>query len=356
MILTKTYFPYNPAEPVEIIGEVHTIEDGVILLDHIPFENSIRIPDFVQTDSVSILPHQFRCEYGSDLYYRESNCLVYFNEQMNGTRVVVSYLCVGTIIIASDLNEIKRHLENVLIHTPYELPTASTLQKGGIRPGKGLEMVGDILNVTLQGGEVPLADLQATIVDLSYRITCLEQAVELLQPKQPDIWRQVKSDDKATCVINHTDQTYEDEMDRMLALNAEGTPWDEMPFTRNFLCSRYCINNYSEKQDGYLRLPAEYANLTYGSDYIFLIPPNASHIQQVELSVYKFVYPETFTDGEGFDDLIPIPADQVAPFDVQLTPYFWVWLSQDALDLVEWYNSDEDWGNLWFFIYRKESV
>lgn len=142
----KFYYDYDPAEPKQIIGELHKIQDGCILLDHIPLKNSIEIPDFVQSDSAVLQPGQFRCDYGEDLNYRESNGLIYFNDIHNGNRVLVSYLCVGTLIIADDLNEIKAHLENFSLHNTYSLPTASSLEKGGIRVGNGLEMVGDILN------------------------------------------------------------------------------------------------------------------------------------------------------------------------------------------------------------------
>ena len=148
----KTYYPYDPTSPREIIGEFQTIQDGCILLNHIPYKNSIEIAGFVQVDSAYLLPHQFRCDYGDDLYYREANCIVYFNDQHNGEHVVVNYLCVGTIIIAEDLNEIKEHIESDAIHNYYVLPTASTLQKGGIRTGAGLEMVGDILNIKAGSG------------------------------------------------------------------------------------------------------------------------------------------------------------------------------------------------------------
>lgn len=148
-VYMKTYFPYDVQNPRAIVGEVHTIEDGTILLKHIPYANSIEIEGFVQTDNMVLLPHQLRCDYGTELNYRESSCLVYFNEVHNGLRVIVNYLCVGTIIIADDLNEIKAHLDNRQIHNTYSLPTASTLEKGGVRVGQNLQMVGDVLNCTV---------------------------------------------------------------------------------------------------------------------------------------------------------------------------------------------------------------
>ena len=72
---------------------------------------------------------------------------------------MVNYLQVGTIITAEDLNEIKEHIEDNSIHDTYVLPPATPISRGGIRPGKGCEVVGDILNVTVESGvgEIPTA-------------------------------------------------------------------------------------------------------------------------------------------------------------------------------------------------------
>lgn len=150
----KHYNAYAPYEPTEILGEVHTIKDGQILLDHIPFENSIEIAGFRQTETANLLPNQFFCLYGADQYYRESNCIIYFNPVHEGETVSVDYLQVGTIITAKDLNEIKEHIENDTIHgdIKYHLPTASRLERGGIRPSYGLNMLGDELFVDIGAG------------------------------------------------------------------------------------------------------------------------------------------------------------------------------------------------------------
>ena len=117
-----------------------------------PFLNSVEIEGFVQTDSTEPLQHQFQCQYADDTFYRESNCQVNFNPIHNGETVLVNYLQVGTIITAEDLNEIKAHLENDAIHNNYTLPTASPLEKGGVRPGDGLTMIGDSITPNLGNG------------------------------------------------------------------------------------------------------------------------------------------------------------------------------------------------------------
>lgn len=163
----KTYHPYAPYEPKEVVGEVHKIQDGQILLDHIPFENSIVIDGFKQTHVASLPENTFFCPYGADQLYREASCIVYFNPIHNGQTVVVDYLQVGTIITAEDLNEIKAHLENDTIHgdIKYKLPPATREIRGGIRVGDGLEIIGDILSVagTLAGGLTTISGGYVTI-------------------------------------------------------------------------------------------------------------------------------------------------------------------------------------------------
>ena len=174
MIPTKTYFSYAPYEPKEVVGEVHKIQDGQILLDHIPFENSIVIDGFKQTNVASIPENTFYCPYGADQLYREASCIVYFNPIHNGQIVSVDYLQVGTIITAEDLNEIKEHLENDTIHgdIKYHLPPATREIRGGIRVGEGLEIIGDILSVagTLAGGLTTISGGYVTIGGSNYTL------------------------------------------------------------------------------------------------------------------------------------------------------------------------------------------
>ena len=153
----KSYWPYSPSTPSMIYGEVHVIQNGQILLNHIPYANSIEISGFSQTSSVSLSPGQFYCAYGSEYYYREANCIVKFNAQHNGETVSVDYLQVGTIITANDMNEIKAHIEDNSIHNRYELPAATTETRGGIRVGQGLSILGDILSADAQDYTLPSA-------------------------------------------------------------------------------------------------------------------------------------------------------------------------------------------------------
>ena len=153
----KQYFPYAPSSPTTIYGEEHVIENGQILLNHIPLADSIEIEGFRQTNSAVLVANQFYCAYGSEYYYREANCIVRFNELHNGETVRVKYQQVGTIITANDMNEIKEHLENSDLHSSFVLPAASAETRGGIRVGHGLSISDDVLSADAQNYTLPSA-------------------------------------------------------------------------------------------------------------------------------------------------------------------------------------------------------
>ena len=104
------FYEYDPLSTTRI-QETHTIEDGIIVLRHIPRENSIVIDGFEEVTSLNLLPNQFFTHYSLNTYYRESNRTLVFSEHAEGRVVEVSYIVVGTPVLASDMNEIKAHLE-----------------------------------------------------------------------------------------------------------------------------------------------------------------------------------------------------------------------------------------------------
>lgn len=107
----KTFYPYDPANPQAVTGEVHKIIGGQIRLLHIPVENSIDIAGFNQASSAAALQsNEFFCHYSADTVYREANRIVYFNRSLNGRSVAVSYLACGSPVTADDMNEIKDHI------------------------------------------------------------------------------------------------------------------------------------------------------------------------------------------------------------------------------------------------------
>ena len=146
----ELYYPYDPSSTVRV-EESLKIAGGKITLRHIPKEHSITISGFTETDSFNPSPTEFRCDYSLDTNYREANRIIYFNTVNNGRTVTVSYIEVGTVIIADDMNEIKAHMENDSIHggSTYELPTMTKNIKGGAKLGTGLKVINDTLHLAL---------------------------------------------------------------------------------------------------------------------------------------------------------------------------------------------------------------
>lgn len=106
------YFHYDPDNPRPVVGEQHTITNGMIRLRHTPTENSIMIDGFTAVNSPAALRlNQFACLYSRESGYRESNRIVYFSSAHNGATVLVNYSACGTVVIADDMNEIKQHLD-----------------------------------------------------------------------------------------------------------------------------------------------------------------------------------------------------------------------------------------------------
>ena len=140
--MTDFFYPYDP-ESTTRIQETHTIEDGIVVLRHIPKLNSIVIDGFEEVYSLNLLPNQFFSHYSLNTYYRESNRTLVFSEHAEGRVVEVSYIVVGTPILASDMNEIKAHLEG------------STLEGGAnnFSVGNGLSLVDGTLSCTLEGAD-----------------------------------------------------------------------------------------------------------------------------------------------------------------------------------------------------------
>ena len=150
----QTYYPYNPNQPAQILNESHKITNGTVTLNHLPLADSISISGFTPTSSLKPAQGSFFYNYSAETAYREATGILTFNAADDGTTIKVSYQAVGTVIRASDLNEIKAHLENEEIHgSNYDLPTATATTKGGVKIGDGLSIDEDgVLSCTIQGG------------------------------------------------------------------------------------------------------------------------------------------------------------------------------------------------------------
>lgn len=153
-----TYYEYNP-NSITRVTELVMIDKGKVFLRHIPKQGSIVIDGFYETDSLLPQPNQYSCQYALDSMYRDANRVLNFHSTHNGQEITVSYIAVGTVFTAKDANEIKAHMENQAIHSQssYDLPTASTTVKGGIKVGANLYMTDDTLNASAQPYNLPTA-------------------------------------------------------------------------------------------------------------------------------------------------------------------------------------------------------
>lgn len=109
------YYPYNQTSTVRV-EETLTVANRKIFLRHIPKKGSVVIEGFAETDSVNPAINQFSCQYSTDSSYRDANRVLNFNAIHNGEEFFISYIAVGTVLTAEDMNEIKAHLENDSIH------------------------------------------------------------------------------------------------------------------------------------------------------------------------------------------------------------------------------------------------
>lgn len=142
------YLPYNVSSDVRV-EETLTIRAGKAFLRHIPKKGSVVIDGFTEVDSVILQDYQFSCQYALDSLYRDADRVLQFSRTHDGQSISVSYVAIGTVVTADDMNEIKAHIES-----PHGLPTMSESVKGGAKQGNSLVVVDDTLHVAL--GTTPL--------------------------------------------------------------------------------------------------------------------------------------------------------------------------------------------------------
>lgn len=150
----ERYLPYNPSSTVRVEEQI-SVRDNRAFLRHIPKEGSIEIDGFTEVDSIIPQDYQFSCQYALDSLYRDANRVLHFSRTHNGQKLTVSYIAIGTVFTADDMNEIKAHLENDSIHGAHSvLPTMAPNVKGGAKLGNSLVIKDHTLNVAL--GTTPL--------------------------------------------------------------------------------------------------------------------------------------------------------------------------------------------------------
>ena len=292
----------------------------------------------------------------------------------------MNYLQVGTIIIADDLNEIKAHMEDERLHQLYELPTASALQKGGIRPGNGLTMIGDLLTVTLASGasSVDVAEHNDSSAAHPYIQNLLGDEIAARIQAVADLERRIESLELRLGggLMFDSDGVLQLKLGEGLALDADGflnvtvaaavnddpavwlksqqlgvetdtdnslaecaAHWNLEAVTYDYQVLRF-NDTYAA-----IALPAVFANRSYGSDYKFFYPPDNDVLYNCA---------DRYVEGSDFGGLIEIPASEVAVSECQPTHHHWVTISQSICNALKWYSEDAGAYNTDFFLFVKE--
>lgn len=190
----ETYYPYNLDNPKPVTERL-VIDNGMIILRHIPKAGTLIIDGFKEVDSpINLQSNEFFCYYSADSLYREANRLVYFYRGLNGQRVTCHYGAVGTPIIADDMNEIKAHLDN-----------------GDIDPAIVAKVTA--LSAAVDELREDIADIEID-PELKEDVAALSTAIAALTADNNDIW------DAITAVNHVTDALEVDIFDIETSLSA----------------------------------------------------------------------------------------------------------------------------------------
>lgn len=149
------YLPYDPSSTIRVEEQISVV-DNKAFLRHIPKKGSVMIDGFTEVDGAPV-GKQFFCDYATDTLYRDANRVLLFGSVDDYELLSVSYIAIGTVITADDMNEIKAHLENEAIHD-YQLLTMAPDVKGGAKLGANLYMTGDTLNASVGGSNFQIGD------------------------------------------------------------------------------------------------------------------------------------------------------------------------------------------------------
>ena len=109
----KTFFEFDPLHPHQF-NETLQIKSRKIYLSHLPLVNSVSISGFLQADTPSdVNPNSFWCDYRLDDGYRSANGEIIFDPSQNDKFVQISYLAIGTVLRAKDMNEVATSLDSL---------------------------------------------------------------------------------------------------------------------------------------------------------------------------------------------------------------------------------------------------
>ena len=109
----KTFYEFDPLHPFQF-AETLQIKNRKVFLSYIPLVDSVSIRGFLQADSPSdVVSNSFWCDYRFQDGYRSANGEIIFDSSQNDHFVEISYLGVGTVLHAQDMNEVADSLDSL---------------------------------------------------------------------------------------------------------------------------------------------------------------------------------------------------------------------------------------------------
>ena len=128
----KKFHEFEPLHPFRQ-DETLQVKNRKIHLAYIPLVDSVSIKGFMQVNSPSdVVSNTFWVDYRFDDGYRSSNAEILFHSSANEKFVDISYLGIGTILRAQDMNEVADSLEHF---KSIETEHINSINNLGIRIG-----------------------------------------------------------------------------------------------------------------------------------------------------------------------------------------------------------------------------
>ena len=109
----KDFKPFDPLHPFQF-NESLQVKNRKIHLSYIPLVDSVSIKGFLQAKTPSdVVANSFWVDYRFEDGYRSSNAEIIFDSSANDQFIDVSYLGIGTILRAEDMNEAAESLNSL---------------------------------------------------------------------------------------------------------------------------------------------------------------------------------------------------------------------------------------------------
>ena len=109
----KYFQEFDPLHPIRY-DETLQVKNRKIHLSYIPLVDSVSIKGFLQVQTPSdVNSNSFWCDYRFDDGYRSSNAEIIFDSSANDRFLEISYLGIGTVLRAEDMNEVAESLNSL---------------------------------------------------------------------------------------------------------------------------------------------------------------------------------------------------------------------------------------------------